>query len=62
MKTRRQIILDVTNDLVIGFMYYDRKESETLPRGAIEEAVENGEVTVQEIIDEFATELRKNFE
>jgi hypothetical protein len=42
-------------------MYYHRKEDEDLPRGAIEEAVEAGEITVDEMIEEFATELRKCF-
>lgn len=56
-RTRRQKILDVASDLVIGLMYYDRKEDEELPRGAIEEAVKRGEITYQEIIDHFAKEL-----
>jgi hypothetical protein len=58
MKTRREIILSVVEDLVADFMFYDRKEDADLPRGAIEEAVEAGEVTYDEIIEVFAKELK----
>ncbi len=61
MPSRKQTILDTVKDLVGRFMYYDRKEDDELLRGAIEEAVELGEITVDEIIEAFATELRKNF-
>jgi hypothetical protein len=46
---RRQRILDEVTDLVSNFLYYDRKEDEELPRGAIEQAIANREVTVDEI-------------
>lgn len=56
-KTRRQHILDVVSDLVVNVLYYDRKEDEDLPVGAIEAAVEAGEITVAEIIGHFAIEF-----
>lgn len=59
MKTRREIILAVVADLVGELMYYGRKESESLPYGAIESAVAAGEISVDEMIAHFATELRK---
>lgn len=52
-KTRRRHILDKASDLAADFMYYDRKEDEDLPRGAIEEAIAAGEITVDEIVAEF---------
>lgn len=52
-KTRREHILDVVSDLVADFMCYDRKEDEDLPRGAIEEAISAGEITVDEIVAAF---------
>mgnify|MGYP000846215312 FL=1 len=61
MKTRRQHILDAVTDMVADFMYYDRKEDEDLPLESIEEAVELGEISVQEIIDAFASDLKQNF-
>ena len=56
-KTRRETILGVVCDLVGALMYYDRKEDEDLPRGAIEEAVEAGEISYDEIVDAFRNEL-----
>lgn len=60
MKTRKQRILDLISDGVGRLMYYDRKEDEELPRGAIEEAVAKGEITLDEMVAEFANELRNN--
>ena len=55
----KDIILMTVKDLVGEFMYYDRKEDEDLPRGAIEEAVKNKEVSVDEIVELFKAELIK---
>lgn len=60
MKTRKQRILDLISDGVGRLMYYDRKEDDELPRGAIEEAVSKGEITLDEMVAEFANELRNN--
>ena len=57
---RKDVIIGVTEDLVADFLYYNRKEDECLPRGAIEEAVEAGVITVDEIIETFAESLRRN--
>lgn len=52
-KTRREHIMDTVTDMVTDFFYYDRKEDGDLPRGAIEEAIEAGEITVDEIVQKF---------
>lgn len=57
--SRRQKILNVADDLMSDFLYYDRKEDEDLPRGAIEEAIRNGEITCDEIVEVFAAAIRK---
>ncbi len=57
MKNRRQLILDCIHDLVIDFMFYDRKDDEELERGHIEEAVTAGEITADDIVAEFRTQL-----
>jgi hypothetical protein len=57
---RKEVILGVVGDLVADLMYYDRKEDECLPRGAIEQAIEVGAITVDEIIEKFAEEMRSN--
>jgi len=55
--TRRELILANANDLARDFLYYDRKEDEELTKGEIQEAVEKGEVTKEEIIEEFKRQL-----
>lgn len=52
-------ILGAASDLAIKFSYYDRKEDEELPVGAIQKAIEAEVVTVDEIIEAFAKELRR---
>lgn len=58
-KERHEIIRDAVSDLVGSFLYYDRKEDDDLPRGAIEEAIKAGELTVDDIIEDFRRELMK---
>jgi len=55
----RDIILKTLDDLVGDFLYYGRKEDEDLPRGAIEEAIENKEISIDEIAAFFKFELIK---
>lgn len=52
--TRKELILMTVEDLIGELLYYGRKEDEDLPRGAIEEALKNGEITVDEIAEQFA--------
>lgn len=59
---RRQAILDTIDDLVSDFLYYDRKEDEDLPRGAIESAIKNGEITSKEIVEHFAAALQNGID
>jgi hypothetical protein len=57
--SRREKILAMTSDLAGRFLYYDRKEDSEFPVGSIEEAIDNGEVTLDEIVEVFRTELAK---
>ena len=57
--TRRDRILKEVSFLVGKLMYYDRKEDEDLPRGQIEDAIANNEITIEEIVVEFENEIRK---
>lgn len=59
MKTRRQHIEDTVSDLAGSLLYYDRKEDEDLPRGAIEEAINAGEISVEEILGILEKDLRQ---
>lgn len=57
--TRRQCIENTIKDLVINLLYYDRKEDGDLPVGAIEQAVAENEITRDQMVGIFATELTK---
>jgi len=57
--SRREKILAMTSDLAGRFLYYDRKEDSEFPVGSIEEAIDSGEVTLDEIVEVFLTELTK---
>lgn len=56
----RDIILGTVCDMVADFLFYDRKNDDELPEGAIEQALAEGVVTVEEIISTFEKELRDN--
>lgn len=57
---RKRHILGTTDDLLAGFLYYDRKEDVCLGRGAIEWSVANGDVSVEEIIIRFGEGLARH--
>ncbi len=52
-------VRDCVTDLVSNFLYYDRKEDEQLPRGAIQDMIECGMLTKEQIVQWFADELGK---
>lgn len=54
----KNTILDSVTDL----LYYDRKEDESLPLGAIEEMIRSGKVTADEIVEVYSAELKKQLE
>lgn len=47
------LILGAVGDLVTNLLYYDRKEDEDLPQGAIQLAVERRVVTVDQMVEKF---------
>ena len=55
----KQEIINTIDDLASNFLYYDRKEDEDLPKGAIEEAIKSGEITYGEIVERFKEQLLK---
>jgi len=57
MSDVKKTILDSIDDVVGDFMYYDRKEDEDLPLGAIEEALKAGDITYNEIVDRFKQKI-----
>lgn len=55
----KDYVNDVISDMIADFLYYDRKEDDTLPRGAIEEMVIVGEITVDDMVEMFREHLTK---
>lgn len=56
---KRQVILDTASDLMASFLYYDRKENESLGRGEIKAAITQGVVTVDELVAIFRKALEE---
>lgn len=57
----KELILGLIEDLVSDFTYYNRKECEQLSADQLENAIETGEVTIKEMVDEFEKQLRAEF-
>lgn len=49
----KETILDYIDDLCMDFFYYDRKEDEYLSFEDIKNAFQNGEITIDEMVDRF---------
>lgn len=49
----KQAILNVVSDCATDLLYYDRKEDDELPIGAIEKAIADGVISIDEIVEEF---------
>ncbi len=58
-QSRRDLIALTVDDLVLNLMDDGRDDDEDLPHGAIEEAIEAGEVTVDEIVGTFRLGLEE---
>ncbi len=57
MENKKQKILNVIDDTVGRFLYYDRKEDEELEVDEIEKQIEAGNITSNEIINRFKIKL-----
>ena len=55
-------ILASVSDLVANLLYYDRKEDFDLPVGAIDRAIRDSEVTVDELVEQFRADLVKGLD
>lgn len=51
------VILRVIEDLVSKFLCYDRKEDEDLPIGTIEEEIKKGNISIDEMVNQFKESL-----
>lgn len=52
-------MLVTISDLVLDLLKYDRRDDPDLPAGVIEDLVESGELTVEEMVTAFRTALQK---
>lgn len=57
----KQKILDTISSLCSDFLYYDRKEDEDLTMEQLNEAVKSGEITIDEMVEEFRKHLKNTF-
>lgn len=57
----RKIILDTISDLCADFLYYDRKEDEYLSSEELNQAVQDGVITIDEMVGEFRKHLEETF-
>lgn len=55
----KYILVNVIKDSVVDLLYYDRKEDEDLPVGAIEEMIEGGILSIDEMVEIYKNELTK---
>ena len=53
----RTLIMDTVDDAVADLITLDRSRDEELPEGAIEQAIADGVVTVDEIVERFRAQL-----
>jgi len=58
----KQIIFDTISDLCSSFLYYDRKADENLSMDQLNNAVESGEITVDEMVAEFRKHLEATYQ
>lgn len=56
---RHYRIIGTFDDAISNFLYYSRKEDDVLPVGAIEKAIVDGEVTINELCMKLFTTLHE---
>ena len=62
VKGRRELILAAVSDLASAFLYYDRKGDEELRVNEIEDAIEAGDISIDEIVGEFRRHVEDAFD
>lgn len=59
MNDKYILISNTIADTVANFMFYDRQEDEDLPLHSIQQAIENGDISLKDIKDIFSHEIDK---
>ena len=58
----KEHILIILSDCWADLLYYDRKEDDDCQVGDIENAIKNGVITVDEMVDEMVDSFRRQIE
>ena len=58
----KENILNTVKEMVVDFIYYDRRGDEELPIGAIEIELEKGNITIDDICKHFRSALMQAVE
>ena len=58
----KENIINTIKDLCSNFLYYDRKEDDELSEDDLIQAVEDGTVTIEEMVAEFENQLRNTLQ
>jgi hypothetical protein len=58
----KENIINTVKDLCSNFLYYDRKEDEELSEDDLIQAIEEGTVTIEEMVAEFENQLRNTLQ
>ena len=54
----KEQILGAVDEAVADFMYYNRKNCESLPLGVIDDAISNNVITLDEIAERFKNQVK----
>jgi hypothetical protein len=55
-----ELVKATIEDSVANLLYYDRKEDEDLPRGAIEQLVRDGHLSIDNMVEWFRRDLTRS--
>ena len=58
---KKQHFLNCIKDCVGNLFYYDRKEDETLNVSELNELIDSGDITLEEIVNVFSIVISTNF-
>jgi len=59
--SKKELFLGIVQDTVTNLLYYDRKDDEQLSCNDISTLIDNGEVSLKELIDAFKKKIIQNY-
>lgn len=61
MEEKKAIFINHIKDAVSNLFYYDLKNNDDLHYKDVESMIASGDLTLQEVLDVFAKEIKENF-